>query len=212
MAVPVAVEEVLRRGLDAFAELGYEQTSVRELARRVGVSHNFFHDRFGSKFGFWRAVVDFAIAEADPLTGPDDDRLDDAELLRETVRRFYRGAATRPQLPRLIWDETARESERLDYLAENYIRPVLAAVTPSVDRLVAAGRIPPIPMHLLYFVVTGAASGMIQAPLARRIGRPEATSTDDLVATADALALRVLDGAIPTLSPATHPSDAGGRS
>jgi hypothetical protein len=33
-------QEVLRRGLDAFAELGYEQTSVRELARRLGTSHN----------------------------------------------------------------------------------------------------------------------------------------------------------------------------
>lgn len=200
MAVPVAAEEVLRRGLDAFAELGYEQTSVRELARRVGVSHNFFHDRYGSKLAFWKAVVDFAITEAEPLTDPDDARFEDAELLRETVRRLYRAAATHPQLHRLIWDEAARESERLDYLFEQYIRPSLAAVTPSVERLVRAGRLPPTPMHLLYFAVTGAVAGMIQAPLARRLGRPDPCSTDELSVSAEVLAQRVLDGTITSVA------------
>lgn len=197
MAVPVAAEEVLRRGLEAFAELGYEQTSVRELARRVGVSHNFFHDRYGSKLAFWRAVVDFAIADAGPLVDPDINGLDDAELLRALVGRLYRVAAARPQLHRLIWDEAARDSERLDYLVEHYIRPTLAVVAPAVERLVTAGRLPPTPMHLLYFAVTGAVAGMIQAPLARRIGRPEPLSDGELRAAADLLAQRVLDGTIP---------------
>jgi AcrR family transcriptional regulator len=197
MAVPVATEEVLRRGLETFAELGYEQTSVRELARRVGVSHNFFNDRYGSKLAFWQAVVDFAIAEAGPLVDPDDARPDDAELLVTTVRRFYHLAARHPQLQRLIWDEAARDSDRLDYLVERYIHPTLDAVTPSVERLVAAGQLPPTPMHLLYFAVTGAVAGVIQGPLARRIGRPEPSSPHELADLADVLAQRVLDGTLP---------------
>lgn len=200
MAVPVSPEEVLRRGLDAFAESGYGQTSVRELARRVGVSHNFFHDRYGSKLGFWRAVVDFAISEAEPLVEPGDDRLDDAELLRTIVRRLYRAAATHPQLHRVIWDEAARESERLDHLVEHYIRPTLAVVAPSVERLIRAGRMPPTPMHLLYFAVTGAVTGVMQAPLARRLGRPESVAAEEPVAMADVLAGRVLDGVLPAVA------------
>ena len=49
--------EILRRGLEAFSELGYEGASVRELAKRLGVNHNFINDRFGSKNNFWRAVA-----------------------------------------------------------------------------------------------------------------------------------------------------------
>ncbi|MDX2961245.1 TetR family transcriptional regulator, partial [Streptomyces acidiscabies] len=40
-------ESILRRGLEAFAELGYDHASARELARRLGVSHNFINDRYG---------------------------------------------------------------------------------------------------------------------------------------------------------------------
>lgn len=53
--------EILRRGLDTFAELGYAATTMRELAWRLDVSHNFINDRDGSKGNFWRAVVDFAL-------------------------------------------------------------------------------------------------------------------------------------------------------
>ncbi len=58
--------EILRRGLDTFAELGYAATTMRELARRLGVSHNFIHERYGSKDDFWRAVVDFGLHDGQP--------------------------------------------------------------------------------------------------------------------------------------------------
>ena len=54
--------DVLLRGLEAFAELGYDRASARELARRLGVSHTFINDRYGTKAAFWRAVVDAALA------------------------------------------------------------------------------------------------------------------------------------------------------
>jgi AcrR family transcriptional regulator len=64
---PTAPSEdaVLRRGLTAFAELGYDDASVRELAGRLGVSHNFINTRYGSKAAFWRAVVDHALPDKD---------------------------------------------------------------------------------------------------------------------------------------------------
>src|ERR1700731_2988402 len=55
-------EQVLGRGLEAFAELGYEAASVRQLNERLGMGHTFIHDRFGSKMAFWTAVVDHAVA------------------------------------------------------------------------------------------------------------------------------------------------------
>lgn len=196
MVVP-ADQEVLRRGLDAFAELGYEQTTVRELARRLGVSHNFVNDRFGSKAAFWRAAVDFGVEEAGPVVLDTDAELDDTDLLTVIVTRFYRHTAAYPQLHRLISDEAARDSDRLDHLVERFIAPTLAAVEPAVERLVAAGKLAPIPMHLLYFAVTSAVAGMIQTPLARRLGRPDPVDDGELHRMAELLATRVLNGALP---------------
>lgn len=78
---------------------------------------------------------------------------------------------------------------------EHYVEPTLASVAPSVERLVAAGRLPPIPMHQLYFAVTGAVTGLIQGPLARRIGRP---ATADPAAVAEVLARLAMGGTLPT--------------
>ena len=188
--------DVLQRGLEAFAELGYDQTTVRELARRLGVSHNFVNDRYGSKMAFWRAVVDYACATRGPLAADDDATLDDDALLAAVVHRFYRAAAHHPQLHRLIADESARESERIAYLYEAYIGPTLAAVGPSVSRLAAAGRLPDVPLHLLYFAVIGPISGMVQSPLARRLGRPDAPGPAELETFADGLAGLIVGGLV----------------
>src|SRR5258706_16452733 len=82
--------EILAGGLAAFAELGYEGASVRELARRLGVSHNFINDRYGSKGAFWRAVVDRALTAQAVRLGaalnvPGEDAL---ERLRNLVHAF----------------------------------------------------------------------------------------------------------------------------
>lgn len=95
---PAVPEEgsVLLRGLEAFAELGYDRASARELARRLGVSHNFINDRYGSKAAFWRAVVDSAMGVQLASLPERDPSVDDAENLRRLITDFYRGAAGAP--------------------------------------------------------------------------------------------------------------------
>src|SRR3981081_1260716 len=73
--------QILERGLEAFAELGYEAVSVRQLNARLGMGHTFIHDRFGSKKAFWTAVVDYAIGrvtqEVGTALGQDQEGQDD---------------------------------------------------------------------------------------------------------------------------------------
>ncbi|MFJ8108378.1 TetR/AcrR family transcriptional regulator [Streptomyces sp. NPDC096132] len=193
---------ILRRGMEAFAELGYDHASARELARRLGVSHNFINDRYGSKAAFWRAVVDSALGAQ--LAGlPQVDRsLDDAENLRQIITAFYRMAADRPLMARLFVDELNRETERLDYLFEHYIAPTLQTMKSIIERLVAAGRMAPAPLHVLFFAVIPPVSGMVELPLAKRLGRPEPASPDQLTATAETLAALVVNGMLATGSTA----------
>jgi AcrR family transcriptional regulator len=195
-------QDILRRGLEAFAELGYDRASARELARRLGVSHNFIHDRYGSKAAFWRAVVDAALAddqrERMPLIEAGDD---DVERLKAVVTHFYRRQMDKPLLGRLLTDEFARDTDRLDYLYEHYVAPTMAAVVPAVERLVAAGRLAPAPMDVLYFAVVGPVAGLVQTPLAHRLGRPPEPTAEDRRRTADLLAALVLNGLFPPGEP-----------
>ncbi|WP_308010707.1 MULTISPECIES: TetR/AcrR family transcriptional regulator [unclassified Streptomyces] len=193
---PALPEEasILQRGLEAFAELGYDRASARELARRLGVSHNFINDRYGSKAAFWRAVVDASLgAQVARMVGPDPS-LDDEENLRRLITDFYRTAADTPLVGRLFVDELNQDTERLDYLYDRYIGVLVGHMASSIDRLVAAGRMAPIPMDVLFFAVFPTVSGMLDVPLARRLGRSEGSSPERIAATAESLASLVLDG------------------
>ncbi|MGI5254303.1 TetR/AcrR family transcriptional regulator [Actinacidiphila glaucinigra] len=191
--------EILRRGLDTFAELGYAGTTMRELARRLGVSHNFVHERYGSKDDFWRAVVDFALRDAQPTL----DRLlaecrDDDERLRSVIVHLYRLAANDSAMNRLLSDESTRDSTRLDHLHQRFIKPFWDSVEPVVDSLMAAGRIPRVPAHILYFAVTGPALALAQDPIADRLDPDNLpTAAHDSNAMADALSTLVLHGLLP---------------
>ncbi len=181
--------------MEAFAELGYDRASARELARRLGVSHNFINDRYGSKAGFWRAVVD-SLLERDQrerrrLVEAEDD---DAERVRAVIRHFYQSAVEAPLLGRLLADEFSRESERLDYLYEKYLAPTLEPLVPAVDRLMAAGRMPTVPMDVLFFAVISPVAALVQLPLADVLGRPQRVTRESQTRTARELADLIADG------------------
>ncbi|MET7695171.1 TetR/AcrR family transcriptional regulator [Streptomyces sp. NPDC005483] len=196
-----AEESILRRGLEAFAELGYDRASARELARRLGVSHNFINDRYGSKAAFWRAVMDHALGAQLARLPQVDSGGDDAERLRQIITGFYRAATDTPLIGRVFVDESSRDTERLDYLYDRYLVPTLQLMTSSIERLVASGRMAPIPMDVLFFAVIPPVAGMVEGPLARRLGRPGPGSSEQLTATADALATLVVNGLLATGAP-----------
>ncbi|WP_322725442.1 TetR/AcrR family transcriptional regulator [Streptomyces spongiae] len=191
-------ESIMLRGLDAFAELGYDRASARELARRLGVSHNFINDRYGSKAAFWRAVVDSAMGAQLERMPQVDTSLDDAEQLKQWITGFYRTSVIRPQLGRIFVDEFSRDTERLDYVFERYVEPTLRTVEAGIDRLVTSGRMAPLPMDVVFFAIIGPVSGMVEVPLAQRLGRREATSPEQLTATAELLATLVVNGLLAT--------------
>ncbi|MGW1625383.1 TetR/AcrR family transcriptional regulator [Streptomyces sp. NPDC002172] len=187
-------QDVLRRGLEAFAELGYDRASARELARRLGVSHTFINDRYGSKAAFWRAVVDAVLGAQLERMAPAPPGSDDEDVVRQFVTEFYRVHSGEPYLALLIADESVRDTERLDYLCRRYIEPTLALVAPSIERLMASGRMARVPKDLLFSAIIAPVSGLVQKPLARRLGHPEHLSQTDGLARAEVLASLVVDG------------------
>jgi TetR/AcrR family transcriptional regulator len=169
--------EILVRGLAAFAELGYEGASVRELARRLGVSHNFINDRYGSKEQFWLAVVDGSLAgqveRLHAALGADDG--DDLARLRNLVHVFHQADVFDPGLRRILQYESIRGGPRLDYVFEHYLAPLRAAVAPLVERLVKEGRVRPIPLDVMVYAVVALNAVRAETPFVALLGDTFAT-------------------------------------
>jgi len=179
------LEEILQRGLEAFAELGYEAVSVRQLNERLGMGHTFIHDRYGSKEAFWRAVMESAVGHVTAEVMAAFDReppADDLARLTASVGAFHQAAARRPHLTRVIDYEAARDSARLAYLY-TLMRPLNDAARPVFDRLVHRGTLRDIPWYLFHFAVTKPLAMYSQAPLARLFGRPENADDHTLMST-----------------------------
>ena len=167
-----AESEILARGLAAFAELGYEGASVRELARRLGVSHNFINDRYGSKEQFWRAVIDRSlIAQVarlqSTLTVAGED---DLARLRDLVHAFHQANVAEPDLPRILQYESMRGGERLAYVFQRYLVPIREAVAPLVQRLVEQGRVRPVPIDVMVYAVVAMNSVSGEVPFVSLLG------------------------------------------
>jgi AcrR family transcriptional regulator len=177
--------QIIDRGLATFAELGYEGASVRELARRLGVSHNFINDRYGSKANFWKVVVDGAQstmrqAIAEVLTKNYDD---DLQQMRDVVRTFHQMSLTEPNLARIIQYEATHGGERLQHVLRKHLAPIRDAVAPLVARLIDQGRVRPIPLDTMVFAVVAMTQVSSAAPLIHMLGDSFAESPKRYVET-----------------------------
>jgi AcrR family transcriptional regulator len=167
---PATLEQILDTAFRAFATYGYDGVAVRTLNRELGVSHNLIHQRFGSKQGLWYAAVDRAFGQqiTELATAFDPTLTDPLDQLNHAIRRFVSYNAERPELLGLMNIEGRVDSERLDYIYENYIAPALAPLGWLLEHLRKEGRIRPIRLHALFFLVAhGAAAPFTLAPLAR---------------------------------------------
>ncbi|MEU4612836.1 hypothetical protein [Streptomyces umbrinus] len=118
----------------------------------------------------------------------------DEDVVRQFVREFYRVSIGEPYLALLVADESARDTERLDYLYQRHIEPTLALAVPSIERLMASGHMARVPMDVLFFAIIAPVAGLVQEPFARRLGRPVHLSPAERLARAEALAGLVADG------------------
>jgi len=168
---PVTLEQILDAAFRAFATYGYDGVAVRTLNGELGVSHNLIHQRFGSKQGLWYAAVDRAFSQqvTQLATAFDPTLADPLDQLNHAIRRFVHYSAERPELLGLMNIEARVDGERLDYIYDNYIAPALAPLGLLLDHLHENGRIRPISLRALFFLVAhGAAAPFTLVPLARR--------------------------------------------
>jgi AcrR family transcriptional regulator len=199
---PRAGEEIdldllLQGALEAFAETGYDGTSVRELSRRLGVSHALLTARFGSKEGLWFAAMEHALKETEKTWREvaDSPELDDLEALRQGVVRQVIFSAAHPQVLRIMSHEGAIDSPRVRFIIDSFVNPLRPGVERLLARLVAAGRIRPLPYATLHFLAVVGGGALYANPVeAALLGAPAHPDAEDIRAHAEAVAEVLIAG------------------
>jgi TetR/AcrR family transcriptional regulator len=194
---PVTLEQILDAAFRAFATYGYDGVAVRTLNRELGVSHNLIHQRFGSKQGLWYAAVDRAFSQQVTVlaTSFDPTLTDPLDQLNHAIRSFVNYSAERPELLGMMNIEGRVESERLDYVYDNYVAPALAPLGRLLDHLHTEGRIRPISLRALFFLIAhGAAAPFTVSALARRLGDADPLDPDQVAEQAAVTADLITNG------------------
>ena len=193
----IDLEKLLKGALDAFAENGYDGTSVRELSRRLGVSHALLVARFGSKQGLWFAAMEHVLAQTEQtwreVAG--SPLLDDLEALRQGVVRQLIFSAAHPQVLRIMSHEGAIDSPRVRFVIDRFVNPLRPGVERLLARLVAAGRIRPVPYATLHFLTIHGGGALFANPVeAALLGAPAHPDAEDIRAHAEAVADLLIAG------------------
>lgn len=159
-----AGERTAERILDAaealFAERGYNGTTLRDVATRVGVRPPSLYNHFASKDALYAAVLERGIGPlvellARSAAAPDDPATEPGALVTQVMEILAR----RPGLPRLVLHETLAGGQRLTPILRSWIAPAFARAHELVAASPAASRWDPAQTPLLvlamYHVVVG---------------------------------------------------------
>ncbi|MCA7922572.1 TetR/AcrR family transcriptional regulator; helix-turn-helix transcriptional regulator [Burkholderia cenocepacia] len=156
----VGPDVILRAARRTFAKRGYDATSVREVARELGIDAALIAHHFGTKETLWLAVVEQIVELAEPMF--DALRALRASSLphRERVRRALELCVdhefAEPDIGMFFSTAATEEGGRLDRLQERIVRPYHDAMFPLLADAVEVGAIRPVEPNVLFFMIASA--------------------------------------------------------
>ncbi len=170
-------ERILDAAEQSFAERGFEGTTLRDVASRVGLRTPSLYNHFAGKESLYAAVLERGIGPVlEALTG--DEATRDSEQVIRTVMALLE---QRPSLPRLILHETLSGGQRLTPMLRDWIAPTFARSYEIAEASVAPGRWQPEQIPLLVLAVYHMVVGYFTiAPLYRELNGEDLMSREAL--------------------------------
>lgn len=196
-----AIDEaaLLSLTFETFAERGYEGTTIRDLAKRLGVSHNLINVRFGTKAELWKRAVDWRMNTSSSLVAVAfDEAADEETRLRHLIHLFCRWTVDHTDIVGMTHVEGRRSTWRLDHITQSFIMPFKA----RLDTLMTAvARVRPV-AHistpaLMAMLVQGVGYFFGAVPLQQRIGAADEVAPANVDAQAAVMADFILAGLLP---------------
>jgi AcrR family transcriptional regulator len=114
-------EAILKAALKVFAQEGFYNAKLRDIASIAGTTHSLIRHHFGSKDDLWKAVVDFGLKlQEDNILSiiKSHESADPVELFREFLQSYISTIAKKPELSKILLHDNSRTSPHLDYIIE----------------------------------------------------------------------------------------------
>jgi AcrR family transcriptional regulator len=190
----VTQEKLLDAAIEAFSENGFKGTSTRDIADRAGVHHPLITYHFKNKDQLWRAATgrifrEFNISLVKAMAEvPDIDPKAKAEAF---VRTYLHYSRSQPALHRIILQEANYQSDRLEWLIENHLKPLFEEVHVALTKLQEIGVAPAGSPAMLFNMIRVCAGGLIALKLELKSTSNIDLDSDDQIAELGDLIIRV---------------------
>ncbi|ANB76237.1 hypothetical protein AYM40_28705 [Paraburkholderia phytofirmans OLGA172] len=175
---------ILNAALTEFSSKGFEATSIRSIAERIGKQHPLITYHFRSKEILWQAVAEYVFErvqqerDASLLSfGP----ASAVDRLKLAYRALFRFTVDFPEFHRFVLQESLGYSSRLQWLADIILKPLLDWLLPQIRAVQEEHAVPnvdPIVFHYMLISLTSTLSGFA----------PEISATSNLSPSDPALA------------------------
>ena len=143
---------ILDVALSLFADRGYEGVSLRAIALAAGVDHPLVKYHFIDKDALWRDAVRLLFERMNAeLRGHSftSFRDDPDRAFSDVIGALVRYNARHPEHARLMVLESVRDSDRIRWAAETFVRRQHAGISPWLEASVKHGFLPDLPRHEL---------------------------------------------------------------
>ena len=190
----VTQQKLLDAAIEAFSENGFKGTSTRDIADRAGVHHPLITYHFKNKDQLWRAATDRIFREFNISLVKAMAEIPDAEPKAKAeafIRTYLHYSRSQPALHRIILQEANYESERLDWLIEQHLRPLFDEVKKALTGLQQIGVAPVGSPAMLFNMIRVCAGGLIALKLELKSTSDIDLDCDDQIAELGDLIIRV---------------------
>ncbi|MEP2990656.1 MAG: TetR/AcrR family transcriptional regulator [Parasphingorhabdus sp.] len=156
-------DEIIVAAKKRFAIAGFEGTTTRQIADDMGVAQSLLLYHFENKEELWKAVM-VRMFERAIAIGKEEaaktEAIDPKTQLTTGVRGFIRVCQEEPDLHRLMTLEGRSKTDRLIWLAENYLKPAHARSIGLIEKCQKSGQVYAGDPTLLYYSIIGIAGTM----------------------------------------------------
>jgi TetR/AcrR family transcriptional regulator len=169
-ATTISRHDLLEHAYEEFSEKSFNDVSLRQLAKKIGVSDSLFNHHFGSKQKLWNEVVDTIIEREFRLLISElkTDSVQDNPLsmLRNYIVVMLQVAHDKPAMFKLIFSGLASGNERIYYLQDKYLKPYLKIVDKSLQLSIERKLIRPVTNVTLHTLILGCVDMLIRPEFA----------------------------------------------
>lgn len=193
---PDARDRILSAALSLFAMRGFEGVSTTQIAKVAGITQPLIHYHFKNKEALWKASVTRLFNQLDKeftqvvKALPQQDK---KRFIIEAIRNYVAFCSKHPEFGQFIMREGAQQTERLEWLVNELIRPVQQDFYDVYLEGASEGWLKPIPFPQLLMMISSSASHFFSlAPLVKTLYSIEPLSAEETLVQSDAVVEMVI--------------------